>query len=186
MDNIVEFGHSDFKDVQTFRKFFKIDEAASSKNHPVAYPIDESIVEMFPYLSVNCDWDRILNQVDKDLFISIFPLVYKSNLFNLDYITKSMENNIKVNNNARVECMLRCLNKKNIKSIWLFLAVEYANLDAIYLLVKYKVNIQYDIQINKKTRNILQWASEWAIKNGPLGLDIYNYLKSKYVFEYAP
>lgn len=186
MSNTVEFGYLDFKDVETFRKFFKLDASSSVKNRPVAYPIDESIVEMFPYLSVNCNWDRIFSQIDKDLFISIFPLVYKSNLFNLDYITKSMEYNIKANNNARVECILRCLNKKNIKPTWLFYAVECANLDAIYLLVRYGTNVQYDIQINKKTQNILQYASEYAIKNGPLGLDIYNYLKSKYVFRHAP
>ena len=120
---------------------------------------DVKLIKIFPFLKDPCRWCILYNCIDS-----------------LEYLLKQID-------------------PVKIKPEWLFLAVRCINLDAVHLLVKYKVNVQAilnctmkDIHhgyMEKNSFNILQYASRYALDNGPLGVRIYHYLESVYKFKHA-
>lgn len=190
MSFVFNFSRSDFKDFNVYYTDFK-----SGKLKNIESIIEGSVFVkikvndirnlkyIFSYLRGDCSWNRVLYNVEIECFKILFQLLCEYKLINISSVTREY---IQANKNDIVECILSNLNEKDIKSSWLFTAVEHANLDAVYLLVKYKVNI-YELNGNM---NILQFASDRVDKPtkiaGPIGLKIYNYIDSIYKFKYAP
>ena len=190
MSHLISFYHTDFKHLATFVADVKLGKLKDIEIlEPTADKIrikvnhTENLKDIVTYVSVDCSWFRILYNMELEYFKIWFPLLNELKLIRIDIF---MCEYIKMNENEKIKCMLSNLNEKDIYTDWLFLAVECANLDAVYLLVKYKV----DIYKCCNYKNILQFASIQVDKptkvGGPIGLKIYNYIDSIYKFKYAP